>query len=81
MISVVSVTENGEALADTVDFRVDAEAGQLVRLNEQTYPTAWRAWPLAVTYRGGFETIPPDVQDAVIRLVKARWIGRGRDPF
>jgi hypothetical protein len=81
VVSVSSVTENGNALVEDTDFRINAKNGQLVRLTVDGYPRPWPAWPLAVTYQGGFATIPVDVADAVIRMVKARWDGRGRDPF
>lgn len=81
IIAVESVTENGTALVDGENYRVDYASGRLIRLNQQPYPTYWNAWPIVATYTGGFATIPADVQDAVIRLVKARYMSRDRDPF
>lgn len=81
IIAVETVTENGDTLVDGTDYRVDYRAGKVIRLNEQPYPTLWRAWPILIKYTGGYATIPADVQDACIRLVKARYLAKDRDPF
>lgn len=79
VVSVTSVTENGNVLVDGVGYRVDAENGALVRLGCDGYPTKWCAWPIAVQYVGGFASIPGDVADAVIRMVTKRYAAKGRD--
>lgn len=81
VISVTAITENGSVLAEEYDYRVDMVSGLAHRLNEHGHSRDWPAWPLSVTYQAGYETVPADVQDAVIRMVKARHIARGRDPF
>lgn len=78
--SVTSVTENGTALVQDTDFKVNAENGQLVRLNTNGYPRMWPVYPIVVVYAGGFDKTPPDVQDAVIRMVTKRYVSKGRDP-
>lgn len=63
------------------EYRVDAPSGQLIRLDRWTqYPTQW--WPeqTEVVYDAGYSTIPVDLQDAVLRLITARYYNRGRDP-
>lgn len=79
--SVTSVTENAVALVDGTDFRIDYPGGQLIRLDTNGYPRHWPVYPIAVVYVGGFASIPTDIADAVIRMVRARWNGRGRDPM
>lgn len=79
-VTVSTVTENDIALDDGSDFSVDKDNGLLLRLDGLKYPTVWGAWPISVTYDGGFEPIPPDVEDAAIRMVKARFLAKGRDP-
>lgn len=79
--AVSSVTENGDALTDATDYRVDKDTGGLWRLDGLAYPFVWKAWPIVATYQGGYSDIPADVQDACIRLVKARYLAKGRDPF
>ncbi|MBB3297896.1 MULTISPECIES: head-tail connector protein [unclassified Rhizobium] len=79
--SVTGVTENGIDLTVDVDFRVDKANGSLVRLDGLAYPCQWLAWPIVATYTGGFAEIPGDVSDAAVRLVKARYLAKGRDPF
>lgn len=81
IVSVTSVTENSVALVDGTDFRIDYPDGQLIRLNTNGYPRIWPAYPVVAVYVGGFASIPTDVADAIIRMVRARWIGRGRDPM
>ncbi len=81
VVSLTSVTENDGDLSDGTDFRVDPANGLLVRLDGLKYPTGWQAWPISVTYVGGFADTPDDVEDAAIRMVKARYLAKGRDPF
>ncbi len=68
-------------LVDGTDFRIDYTNGQLMRLDTNGYPRHWPVYPIAVVYVGGFATIPSDVADAVIRMVRGRWNARGRDPM
>lgn len=79
--SITSITENDVALVENTDFRIDAANGQLIRLDDGGYPRIWPVYPISVVYVGGFSKIPLDVADAVIRMVKARWNARGRDPY
>jgi hypothetical protein len=79
IVAVTSFTENAVALVDTADFRIDHDKGQLIRLNALGTPIPWSVYPISVTYSAGYETIPADVADAVIRMVKNRWFMRTRD--
>lgn len=82
VVSVGAVTENGETLTEADgDFRIDKASGTAIRIDGNGYPKDWLAWPLRFTYSGGYSEIPLDVADATIRLVKARYVARGRDPF
>lgn len=78
--SVTTVTENAVALVDPTNFRTDLPNGQIIRINTNGYPRPWPSFPIAVTYASGFATIPADVVDAVLSMVKKRWFSRGRDP-
>lgn len=78
---VATVTEAEQDMTDGTDFRADLKVGQLIRLDGSLYPTSWLPRPILVQYTAGFSTIPADVQDAVIRMVKARWFTRQRDPL
>lgn len=79
--SITSVTENDVALSEPADYRLRVREGQLERLGADGYPRAWPAFRVVVEYAAGFAEIPDDVQDAVIRMVKARWFMRQRDPL
>jgi hypothetical protein len=79
--SITSVTENGSDLVLDTDYKVDKANGSLIRLDGLAYPCPWLAWPIVSTYVGGFATIPEDVSDAAVRLVKARYLSKGRDPL
>jgi hypothetical protein len=81
IVQVSSVAENGIALIDGTDFRIDRAKGQLTRLDGSGYPRKWPAFTIAVQYKGGYEAIPADIQDAALRMVRARWLGRHRDPM
>jgi hypothetical protein len=80
IISIASVTENGKALAAGTDFLADSELGHLTRLDVISYPTKWDAWPIVAQYKAGFTTLPADLVDACIQLVKWRYFSRLRDP-
>jgi hypothetical protein len=70
-------------LAEGVDFVADAETGELTRLSAAGLARSWGTVPVAALYPAGFtaSTLPPDVSDALILLVKARWFARNRDPL
>lgn len=74
------VTENGVTLTSGTDFRPDNANGQLIRLDANGYPRKWPAFALSAAYSAGFDPIPADLEDAVIRMVSARYAARGRDP-
>jgi hypothetical protein len=80
--SIASVTEDGTALVANTDYQVDKTTGQLFRLDAGTgLISMWNQSPVTVVYDAGYATIPLDVQDAVTRMVKARWFAKGRDPY
>jgi hypothetical protein len=70
-------------LAEGVDFVADAETGELTRLSAAGLARSWNTVPVAALYPAGFTaaTLPGDLSDALILLVKARWFGRNRDPL
>jgi hypothetical protein len=70
---IISVVENGVMLVEGVDFKVDYELGQLIRLDAHAYPSRWHARPVVAQFVGGFDPIPPDVAAAVIRMVSRRY--------
>lgn len=77
----VLVVENDIPLAEGIDFIVDADAGRLVRLDINQWPRRWPALRILVQYPAGYDLDDiADVQDAVIRMVKARWRAQTRDP-
>lgn len=78
-IAAGALTEDSVVLVDGTDFRIDYANGELIRLDANGYPTYWPAYPISVTYSAGYATIPYDVVDAVIRMVKSRWFLRTRD--
>ena len=70
-------------LAEGVDFVADAETGELTRLSADGYVRGWNTVPIQAVYPAGFTaaTLPADLSDALILLVKARWFARNRDPL
>ena len=78
--TVDAVIEFGVTLVEDTDFKTDAANGELIRLDVNGYPRLWPIYPIEVDYHAGYSTIPSDVQDAVVRMVKSRWLARGRDP-
>ncbi len=72
---------NTSLLVAGADFTIDAPTGQLIRLDQYTqYPTLWPAVQQLVTYSGGYDPIPDDVVDAVLRWICSRQAGRKHDP-
>jgi len=88
LVSVTSVNENGTVLVSGTDFEVDVANGILYRLDSFGNPTDWVTFPLTIVYVGGYtlppaspSTLPPDLEDAVIRMIKSKWFARDRDPM
>lgn len=85
----IQVIENGIPLNEGVDFLTDAQpaalmsdsAGHLTRLDTNAWPKKWPALPITAQYSAGFATLPADVVDAAILLVKHRWFSQRRDPY
>lgn len=71
-----SVVVDGTGLADA-DLNLDPR-GMIYRASD---PLRWFGANIVAEYSAGFETIPPDVQQAVIELVVMEFRGRGRDPM
>lgn len=68
VLAVVSVTQTlalntTQALTEGTDFRVDAEAGELLRLSPFTgVVTAWEAVPVTVVYLAGYGQLQSEAQ-------------------
>lgn len=64
------------------DYKIEADSGQLIRLNKWTgYPSLWDPVQTVVRYQAGFSPIPADIVDAVLRMMTARNDERGRSPY
>lgn len=79
--TISSLTENGTTLVKDTDYLCDLPTGVLTRLDTNGDPTTWGQSPVIITYDGGYATIPADLEDAVIRMIRARWFAKDRDPF
>lgn len=80
--ALTSVTEDGTALVQDTDFRMDAARGQFLRLSPFTGSVVpWPSLPVTLIYSAGFATIPLDLQDAVTTVVKSLRANRTRDPL
>ncbi len=86
IVAMVSVVENFAApsalpttLVEGTDYLVDSDQGQLTRLFVDGNPARWDV-PVQAQFSAGYAEIPDDLQDATIRMVKARVYARGRDP-
>jgi hypothetical protein len=80
-VSVESIVEDDtRTLVAGVDYTVDTENGIVYRL----YNACTTNWPLfskvVIQYHGGFATIPEDVAEACILLLRSQWLERKRDP-
>lgn len=79
--SISSLTENGTTLTRDTDYLCDLPTGVLTRLDTNGDPTTWGQSPVIIAYDGGYATIPSDLEDAVIRMIRARWFAKDRDPY
>jgi hypothetical protein len=80
----VLAVENNRALAEGNDFLVKPGDGELVRLDSNGWPKHWPALATQIIFAAGYAFDDPDfadAQDAVIRMVKARYFARTRDPM
>jgi uncharacterized phiE125 gp8 family phage protein len=86
--SIASVTVDDVAV-DLGEVRIDAETGQLYRLDASGYACAW-AWSKEVTvvFAAGYllpgeagRDLPPALEGAAIELLASYWQSRGRDPM
>ncbi|WP_316184716.1 phage head-tail connector protein [Bradyrhizobium sp. SZCCHNRI1003] len=80
VIALSALTENGIALVEGTDFKVDDATGALIRIDVAGNRTMWNALPKVVQYQAGYEPVPPEVEDAVLRMVSRRYATQGRDP-
>ena len=82
VISVTSITENGVVLVAETDYRLDAANGTLWRLSPTTgNVTSWGTTPVLAVYQAGYASIPADLEDAAIRMIRTRWFAKDRDPM
>ncbi len=79
-VSIASVNEN-YLLLDPSLYENDPVTGQLMRLDQYDNAYWWSMSKLVVDYTAGFATIPMDVQDAALRMVRKAWFARTRDPL
>lgn len=76
---LTSVAVDGTALVENTDFLTDVTTGQLTKIDSDGNRRNWCGQSIIVVYDGGFDAIPADVEDAVIRMVTKRYRAKGRD--
>lgn len=95
--ALTSVAVDGDDLVAGTDFLLDAETGQLTRLDTYGNPKDWTGIQTVVVYSAGYWTpaqqaesgaaptgvddLPDDIVDAVGRMVYTRYAERQRDPL
>lgn len=82
--SVMGVTVAGVDI-DAVGYELDRSF--LYRLSGSETRCQWPSGKIVVSYQAGYilpgdngRTLPPDIEEACIRLVRAAWFARNRDP-
>lgn len=81
--SIVSLVE-GNATIDVSNYEYDAETGMVWRNLNNVRGGYWFGGQIVVTYIGGYEllgTLPYDLEQACILLVKGSWFSKTRDPL
>jgi hypothetical protein len=79
VVEIASVTVDDAPLIAEQDYILNASVGQLIRIDAGGRQCLWHGRTIVVSYDAGFETIPPDLEDAVIRVVTTRYRAKGRD--
>lgn len=80
--AITSVIEDGTTLVQNTDYRIEDKSGLFYRLSSTSgLSTTWCTSPVVATYVGGYATIPVDVQDAAIKMIRSRWFAKDRDPL
>jgi hypothetical protein len=85
---ITSITVDDVALIAT-DYRLDAETGQIYKLDKSGFPCVWYfCKSIVVVYSGGYivpsetgRNLPPAIEGATIDLLSSFWLSRGRDPL
>lgn len=68
-------------LVEGRDYKIDRDKGWLINLNAFTgLAQKWPAMPVTVQYAAGYDEIPADLVNGILRLVTFRTKARGRDP-
>ena len=81
VVSIASVIDNGETLAET-DYEFASATGVLTRLSDDT-PTCWPLGKIVVTYTAGYSLLgdlPYGIERAAILLVNQYRYAAERDP-
>jgi hypothetical protein len=96
VVEVSALSECGTVLAEGTDFELSSADGLLYRLDGSGYPQNWDRSNITAVYRAGWllpdeeaddddesppSELPSDIEDACIRMVKARLLARDRDPY
>lgn len=78
-VTTVAAVTVGDTALDPSDFELIQSPGFLYRLQGDPR-VAWPPAKLTIEYSAGFDPIPADVQDAIVRLVRGRLFAKDRDP-
>lgn len=88
-ISTLASVTLDDDVVDPSEYRLDADAGLLYRLDSSGYPINW--WfskAIVVLYTGGFilpgvngRNLEAAIEGATVALVCSYWLSRGRDPM
>lgn len=76
LVTVTSVTENDVVLVSGTDFEKDLETGALYRLDGSGHRSSWPSLKVVIVYTAGWvlpsgtQTLPADVEDACVRMVR-----------
>lgn len=70
---ITSIVADGVTLTVGTDYESDNDAGIVYRLSGGCR-TWWSAQALTVVYRAGYLPIPADVSDAVLTVLRTRWL-------
>lgn len=76
--AVLSLTEDGEELAEDYDYEQDGPRKFLRVQND--CPSWWASGKIVVSYKAGWATVPNDLKELASKLAVSIWSEQGRDP-
>lgn len=88
VVSITSITEDDDTALTSAYWEVDYDTGELFRLDGDDARISWDAQKVVIVYKAGYvpadetgASVPDDLRDGALELLKSRWFALERDPY